>query len=72
MHDAETRRAYLQGIPMDRYGVQDEVAAAAVYLALPQSGYITGVTPPVDGGFASSGVIKRDGCARACGGDPDA
>ena len=59
MHDAETRRAYLQGIPMDRYGVPEEVAAAAVYLALPQSGYITGVTLPVDGGFMASGVIKR-------------
>lgn len=60
MHDAETRRAYLQGIPIDRYGVPEEVAAAAVCLALPQSGYITGVTLPVDGGFISSGVIKRD------------
>ena len=60
MHDAETRRAYLQSIPMDRYGVPDEVAAAAVYLALPASSYITGVTFPVDGGFISSGVIKRD------------
>ena len=60
MHDAETRRAYLQSIPMDRYGVPDEVAAAAVYLALPGSSYITGVTFPVDGGFISSGVIKRD------------
>ena len=59
MHDSETRRAYLQGIPMDRYGVPEEVAAAAVYLALPQSGYITGVTLPVDGGFLSTGVIKR-------------
>ena len=59
MHDAETRRAYLQGIPIDRYGVPGEVAAAAVCLALPQSGYITGVTLPVDGGFISSGVIKR-------------
>ena len=60
MHDAETRRAYLQSIPMDRYGVPDEVAAAAVCLALPESSYITGVTFPVDGGFISSGVIKRD------------
>ena len=59
MHDAETRRAYLQGIPMDRYGAPEEVAAAAVCLALPHSGYITGVTLPVDGGFMSSGVIKR-------------
>ena len=59
MHDAETRRAYLQGIPIGRYGGPGEVAAAAVYLALPESRYITGVTLPVDGGFASSGVIKR-------------
>ena len=59
MHDAETRRAYLQGIPIDRYGEPQEVAAAAVCLALPQSGYITGVTLPVDGGFIASGVIKR-------------
>ena len=59
MHDAETRRAYLQAIPMGRYGVPEEVASAAVCLALPASSYITGITLPVDGGFASSGVIKR-------------
>ena len=59
MHDDETRRAYLAGIPMDRYGTPEEVAAAAVFLALPQSSYITGVTLPVDGGFDASGVIKR-------------
>ena len=59
MHDKETRRAYLIGIPMDRYGTPDEVAAAAVYLAIPESRYITGITLPVDGGFVSSGVIKN-------------
>ncbi len=60
MHDEETRRAYLAGIPMERYGTPEEVAAAAVYLALPQSSYITGVTLPVDGGFDASGVIKQN------------
>ena len=45
---------------MGRYGVPEEVASAAVCLALPASSYITGITLPVDGGFASSGVIKRD------------
>ncbi|WP_166417297.1 SDR family NAD(P)-dependent oxidoreductase [Cochlodiniinecator piscidefendens] len=60
MHDEETRRAYLAGIPMDRYGTPEEVAAAAVYLALPQSGYITGVSLAVDGGFEAAGVIKED------------
>ena len=44
---------------MGRYGVPEEVAAAAVCLALPESSYITGITLPVDGGFQSSGVIKR-------------
>ena len=58
MHDEETRRAYLAGIPIDRYGTPEEVAAAAVYLALPQSSYITGITMPIDGGFDCSGVIK--------------
>lgn len=59
MHDDETRRAYLAGIPMKRYGTPEEVAAAAVYLALPQSSYITGINFPVDGGFDGSGVIKN-------------
>ncbi len=59
MHDEETRRAYLQSVPMSRYGAPEEVAAAALYLALPQSGYINGVTLPVDGGFNAGGVIKR-------------
>ncbi len=59
MHDDETRRAYLQGIPMRRYGLPDEVAMAAIYLALPGSSYLTGTVFPVDGGFASSGVIKE-------------
>lgn len=61
MHDSETRRAYLAGIPMDRYGTPEEVAMVAVCLALPESGYVSGVTLPIDGAFASSGVIKRDG-----------
>lgn len=60
MHDEETRRAYLSGIPMDRYGTPEEVAAAAVYLALPQSAYITGVNLAVDGGFEAAGVIKHN------------
>ena len=59
MHDQETRRAYLQSVPMKRYGAPEEVAAAALYLALPESGYINGVTLPVDGGFDAAGVLKR-------------
>ena len=58
MHDDETRRAYRRSVPMRRYGLPEEMAHTAVFLALPQSGYITGTTLPVDGGFTSSGVIK--------------
>ncbi|MCY3824714.1 MAG: glucose 1-dehydrogenase [Nitrospinae bacterium] len=59
MHDEETRRAYLDTVPVNRYGAPEEVAAAALYLALPESGYINGVTLPVDGGFDAGGVMKR-------------
>ena len=59
MHDEETRRSYLERVPVNRYGVPEEVAAAALYLALPESGYINGVTLPVDGGFDAGGVLKR-------------
>ena len=59
MHDDETRRAYRRTVPMRRYGLPEEMAHAALFLALPQSGYITGATLPVDGGFTTSGVIKE-------------
>ncbi|MCY4385237.1 MAG: SDR family oxidoreductase [Nitrospinae bacterium] len=59
MHDEETRRSYLDRVPVNRYGAPEEVAAAALYLALPESGYINGVTLPVDGGFDAAGVLKR-------------
>lgn len=37
-------------IPADRFARPDEVAAAAVFLASEQAGYITGINVPVDGG----------------------
>jgi NAD(P)-dependent dehydrogenase (short-subunit alcohol dehydrogenase family) len=47
----EARRAeVLAGVPLQRYGTADEVAAAAVFLASDAAGYITGAVLPVDGG----------------------
>ncbi|HEU5265127.1 MAG TPA: 3-oxoacyl-ACP reductase FabG [Jatrophihabitans sp.] len=49
MTDAR-KREVLAGVPLQRYGTVDEIAAAALYLASPAAGYVTGVVLPVDGG----------------------
>jgi NAD(P)-dependent dehydrogenase (short-subunit alcohol dehydrogenase family) len=41
----------LAGIPQKRFARPDEIAAAALYLASGDAGYVTGVSLPVDGGF---------------------
>ena len=41
----------LAGIPLGRMGTPEEVAAAAVFLASPAAGFITGTNIVVDGGF---------------------
>jgi len=54
----ETERGHelLIRTPMARYGKADEVAAAAVYFAAAESGFITGQILAVDGGYLDSGV----------------
>lgn len=42
-------------VPMERLGTGDEVAAAAAFLLSGLSGYITGATLPVDGGWTAYG-----------------
>ena len=41
----------LTGVPMGRMGTSDEIAAAAVYLASNEAGYVTGQTLHVNGGM---------------------
>ncbi len=59
MHDAETREAYCARIAANRYGSPAEVANVAAFLLSAESAYVNGVVMPIDGGFMSSGVIKR-------------
>lgn len=54
------RGTYEDRIPMGRYGLVDEVAAAAVFLAGPGASYICGDTLNVDGGWLAAGSIQRD------------
>lgn len=46
--------ALLQQIPAGRFGLPEDIAAAAVFLASPQAGYITGTTLHVNGGMYMS------------------
>ncbi|OYY32004.1 MULTISPECIES: SDR family NAD(P)-dependent oxidoreductase [unclassified Polaromonas] len=47
--------AFLDRIPMQRFGDSDEVARAAVFLGSDWASYITGVVLPVDGGWSAFG-----------------
>ena len=46
----QVEKAMLSQIPAGRFGLAEEVAAAAAFLASPAAGYINGVNLPVDGG----------------------
>jgi 3-oxoacyl-[acyl-carrier protein] reductase len=48
----ERRAAIAAQIPIGRFGAAEEVAAAAVYLASAEAGYITGQTLHINGGMA--------------------
>ena len=47
----EEAQAMLSVIPMRRFGKPEEVAAAVVFLASEEAGYVTGATLYVDGGW---------------------
>ena len=46
------RAAILEKVPANRLGTADDIAAAAVYLASNEAGYVTGQTLHVNGGMA--------------------
>ena len=48
----DQKSAILTQVPAARMGQPEEIAAAAVYLASPEAGYLTGATLHVNGGMA--------------------
>lgn len=57
----DTRRRWLERVPQRRCGEPDEVAAAIAFLLSPTTGYITGQTIAVDGGFMAAGLLRPPG-----------
>ncbi|MCO5085245.1 MAG: SDR family oxidoreductase [Methylobacteriaceae bacterium] len=64
VHTKEIRRDYHDAIPLNRYGLPEELADAIYYLCSPHSSYITGQVLAVDGGFEAAGIglatLRRD------------
>lgn len=55
-HTAERREAWHRAVPLGRYGLAHEVAAAILFLASDEASYVNGQTIPVDGGFTAAGL----------------
>jgi NAD(P)-dependent dehydrogenase (short-subunit alcohol dehydrogenase family) len=59
--DREARMAALvRDTPLRRFGTVEEVAAAVVYLASDDSGYMTGSELHLDGGILAGAVASPD------------
>ncbi|MFN4310417.1 MAG: SDR family NAD(P)-dependent oxidoreductase [Ferrovibrio sp.] len=56
VHTPEIRADYHDHIPLNRYGLESELANAVHFLCSEQAGYITGQVLCVDGGFDSTGI----------------
>jgi NAD(P)-dependent dehydrogenase (short-subunit alcohol dehydrogenase family) len=65
VHTPEIRAAYHDQIPLNRYGLEEELAEAIHFLASERASYITGQVLAVDGGFDSTGIglpaLRKDG-----------
>jgi NAD(P)-dependent dehydrogenase (short-subunit alcohol dehydrogenase family) len=56
VHTPEIRAAYHDAIPLNRYGLESELAEAIFFLCSERASYITGQTLAVDGGFEATGI----------------
>ena len=56
VHTREIRADYHDAIPLNRYGLEEELAEAIFFLCSERASYITGQILAVDGGFDAAGI----------------
>ena len=56
VHSQEIIDAYHDAIPLNRYGREEEIAEAIVWLLSDKASYVTGQRLSVDGGFEATGI----------------
>ncbi|MEA2884521.1 MAG: hypothetical protein QOH32_3777 [Bradyrhizobium sp.] len=56
VHTPEIRADYHDAIPLNRYGLEEELAEAVFFLCSERASYITGQVLAVDGGFDAAGI----------------
>jgi len=59
VHTPAIRADYHDAIPLNRYGTEEEVAAAVWFLCSDEASYVNGQMLAVDGGFDASGIGLR-------------
>lgn len=59
MHTEKTREEWVKKVPQHRYDTPGDVAATALFLLDSRSGFVTGQTICVDGGFTAAGLMGR-------------
>lgn len=68
IHTPDDRAAWTAIVPQRRYGVPEDIAAAAIFLLDgAKSGFLTGQTLAVDGGFSIAGIMTAPPAAAATG-----
>ncbi len=63
VHTPAIRADYHDAIPLNRYGLGDEIAAAVGFLCSDEASYVNGQVLAVDGGFGAAALV----CPRSGG-----
>ena len=56
VHTQDIRADYHDAIPLNRYGLEEEIANAVWFLCSSEASYVNGQTLAVDGGFEATGI----------------